>query len=237
MLTFLVGVLSTAYICIVHLYPCTPGRECALHSVRRVRARQSIVLVIGAVLALASAFDSAQTLPSHAVLPSDDGQPIGFTGYVKDPESGLYYAGARYYDPTIGRFTTEDPENGSPMNPPSLHRYLYAYANPATYTDSTGRQVDVYDPEQVARSQGWNEEQTARAVAAHVAAEDFRAGAAYGAGKQVVRGAYGVAKWGARLLGKTFFDVGDTKDIVDPIISGLVGVADAIRSGPNALVE
>jgi RHS repeat-associated protein len=196
-----------------------------------------MLLVIGAMLALASAVNWAQTLPYRAELPSGDGQPIGFTGYVKDPEAGLYYAGARYYDPAIGRFMTEDPESGSPMNPPSLHRYLYAYANPATYTDSTGRQVDIDDPVLVAKNQGWNEEQTATAVAAHVAAEEFRSGAAYGAGKQVVRGAYGVAAWGARLLAKTFFDVGDPKDIVDPIINGVVGVADAIRSGPNALVE
>ena len=72
-------------------------------------------------------------------LPSADKQPVGFTGYIKDSESGLYYANARYYDPSTGRFTTEDPEAGSDVKPPSLHRYLYAYANPTVYTDRTGR--------------------------------------------------------------------------------------------------
>jgi RHS repeat-associated protein len=77
--------------------------------------------------------------PGHANLPKGDDQPFGFTGYVKDPESGLYYAGACYYDPQTARFTTEDPEPGRDREPPSLHRYLYAYANPTAYTDSTGR--------------------------------------------------------------------------------------------------
>jgi RHS repeat-associated protein len=72
-------------------------------------------------------------------LASTDNRPIGFTGYLKDPESGLYYAKARYYDPATARFTTEDPEAGKDLEPPSLHRYLYAYANPTVYVDPTGR--------------------------------------------------------------------------------------------------
>ena len=37
---------------------------------------------------------------------------------------------ARFYDPEIGRFTSVDPFEGTVDEPPSLHRYLYAYANP-----------------------------------------------------------------------------------------------------------
>ena len=81
--------------------------------------------------------------PGVAELPTADEQPFGFTGYIKDRESGLYYAGARYYDPETARFTTEDPEAGRPMEPPSLHRYLYAYANPTAYTDPTGRATEA----------------------------------------------------------------------------------------------
>ncbi|WP_386071324.1 RHS repeat-associated core domain-containing protein [Tahibacter sp. UC22_41] len=78
---------------------------------------------------------------ANAELVSTDNQPVGFTGYVKDTESGLYYAKARYYDPATARFTTEDPEAGKDLEPPSLHRYLYAYANPTAYIDPTGREV------------------------------------------------------------------------------------------------
>jgi RHS repeat-associated protein len=80
---------------------------------------------------------------ANAELPKADHQPIGFTGYYKDTESGLYYAKARYYDPRIARFTTPDPLEGSAMQPPSLHRYLYAYANPTVYTDPSGRCADA----------------------------------------------------------------------------------------------
>lgn len=74
-----------------------------------------------------------------AELPNADGQPVGYTGYIKDAETGLYYAKARYYDPATARFTTEDPETGRDLEPPSLHRYLYAYANPTVFFDPTGR--------------------------------------------------------------------------------------------------
>jgi RHS repeat-associated protein len=35
--------------------------------------------------------------------------PFGYTGREFDPETGLYYYRARYYDPSSGRFTSEDP--------------------------------------------------------------------------------------------------------------------------------
>ncbi len=89
---------------------------------------------------------------ANAELASTDQQPIGFTGYLKDSESGLYYAKARYYDPATARFTTEDPEAGKDLEPPSLHRYLYAYANPTAYTDPTGRWVwDLFGRKDFAR--------------------------------------------------------------------------------------
>src|SRR5581483_5780317 len=64
--------------------------------------------------------------------------PFSFTGYEKD-ESGLLYAKARFYDPELGRFDSEDPVNGSFNNPPSLHKYLYAFDDPTVYTDPTGQ--------------------------------------------------------------------------------------------------
>ncbi|HEC95698.1 MAG TPA: hypothetical protein ENI50_01580 [Euryarchaeota archaeon] len=42
-----------------------------------------------------------------------------YTGKEKDI-TGLYYYGARYYNPEIGRFTTRDPEEGDIMNPQSF---------------------------------------------------------------------------------------------------------------------
>jgi RHS repeat-associated protein len=65
--------------------------------------------------------------------------PFGFTGHELDDETGLYYARARFYDPEVGRFLSEDPFGGLTEQPPSLHRYLYAYQNPTVYYDPTGR--------------------------------------------------------------------------------------------------
>jgi RHS repeat-associated protein len=179
----------------------------------------------------------AQAEGPRADLPDNDRQRIGFTGYVKDPESGLYYAGARYYDPAVGRFTTQDPVEGNPMRPPSLHRYLYAYANPTTYTDSTGRQVDIEDPSVAAWALGWNDEQYAEAVRVDTAAREVTGGIFYGASREVVKGAYSLGKWGARLVGKTLFDAGDAKDIVGPVVDTIGAISDAVKAGPVGFVE
>lgn len=61
-----------------------------------------------------------------------------YTGHYRDLETGLHYFGARYYDDEIGRFISQDPYLGQSTAPPSLHRYLYAYANPLRYVDLTG---------------------------------------------------------------------------------------------------
>ncbi len=74
--------------------------------------------------------------------------PFRFTGYQYDAATGLYYAKARYYDPELGIFLTEDPFEGQLDTPPSLHRYLYAYQNPTVFRDPTGRQ-NVFTPDEV----------------------------------------------------------------------------------------
>ena len=61
-----------------------------------------------------------------------------YTGHEFDPATGLYYFKARFYDPELGRFASEDPYLGDPTTPPSLGRYLYAYANPLLFVDLSG---------------------------------------------------------------------------------------------------
>lgn len=55
-----------------------------------------------------------------------------------DPDLGLYYLRARYYNPATGRFMSRDPENGRPLNPGSLHKYLYADGDPVNGLDRSG---------------------------------------------------------------------------------------------------
>ncbi|WP_229207195.1 MULTISPECIES: polymorphic toxin-type HINT domain-containing protein [unclassified Duganella] len=63
---------------------------------------------------------------------------FGYTGHQMDAETGLVYFQARYYDPQLGRFITQDPYEGDWNTPLSLHHYLYAYANPGRFVDLNG---------------------------------------------------------------------------------------------------
>jgi RHS repeat-associated protein len=60
-----------------------------------------------------------------------------FTGKELEA-SGLYYYGARYYDPVIGRFISADSIVPKPGDPQSLNRYSYARNNPLYYVDPSG---------------------------------------------------------------------------------------------------
>ncbi|MFC5401490.1 RHS repeat domain-containing protein [Cohnella soli] len=64
--------------------------------------------------------------------------PFKYSGEIYDDESGLYYLRARYYDPSISRFITEDTYEGQINNPLTLNLYTYVGNNPLIYTDPTG---------------------------------------------------------------------------------------------------
>ncbi|MBB6520016.1 putative Ig domain-containing protein [Pseudoteredinibacter isoporae] len=61
-----------------------------------------------------------------------------FTGEQYDPTLGQFYLRARYYDQESGRFTQMDTWMGYSQDPITLHKYLYAHADPVNMTDPTG---------------------------------------------------------------------------------------------------
>lgn len=63
---------------------------------------------------------------------------IGFAGKPFDDQTGLSFMGARYYDPTLGRFMGVDPREADPGDPHSFNRYAYANNNPYKYVDPDG---------------------------------------------------------------------------------------------------
>ncbi|MBU7047231.1 MAG: RHS repeat protein [Theionarchaea archaeon] len=71
-------------------------------------------------------------------------EPHLFTGKEKDA-TGLYYYGARYYDPDIGRFTTRDPLAGERSSPQSSNRYAYCANNPVKLVDLAGLAYSTCD--------------------------------------------------------------------------------------------
>jgi RHS repeat-associated protein len=83
-----------------------------------------------------------------------------FTGKELDATTKLYYYGARYYHPSIARFTQPDPLEYSDMgirlaggenlkiflkNPQNFNRYSYCLNNPLKYIDSYGL-LTIYIP-------------------------------------------------------------------------------------------
>ncbi|MDC0747110.1 M91 family zinc metallopeptidase [Polyangium sp. rjm3] len=60
-----------------------------------------------------------------------------YTGKEKDQETGLYYHGARYYAPWLGRWTSADP--AGMVDGPGL--YNYAVCDPISLHDPTGKEV------------------------------------------------------------------------------------------------
>lgn len=94
-----------------------------------------------------------------------------FTGQRLDG-TGLYYYGARYYDPEIGRFISPDSIVQSYANPQSLNRYSYVLNNPLKYVDPSGH--IVFDLEDIMETEEAGMPVSPEAYKAALAFEEFR---------------------------------------------------------------
>jgi len=77
-----------------------------------------------------------------------DGNHYKYTGKEFDAETGLYYYGARYYSPALGRFTSPDPKVVSRQrmfDPQQWNMYSYSRNNPTSYFDPDGKEVRALD--------------------------------------------------------------------------------------------
>ena len=68
--------------------------------------------------------------------------PFQYTGREMDSETGLYYYRARYYDPSTGRFLSEDLPFIDGVN-----AYTYVDNEPVDWLDSSGNSRDTYVPD------------------------------------------------------------------------------------------
>jgi RHS repeat-associated protein len=55
--------------------------------------------------------------------------PIRYRGYYWDAETGLFYVGSRYYDPTTGRFINADATEALGLSGNILSTNMFAYCN------------------------------------------------------------------------------------------------------------
>jgi len=136
------------------------------------------------------------TNPSASAVFADGYQPFGqdngivtgsqayrFTGKPVSQTTGLYYDYQRWYDPSIGRFFSQDALSGSLSDPQSLNRYTYARNAPTVLTDPTGLMIDRACPDTCGGSGGVADVLTATIVLLsggdlhlHVGLSDFVTG-------------------------------------------------------------
>ncbi len=101
--------------------------------------RTLIADALGSVLAQTDGAGAVQTQYSYSpygetqTSGTADGNPVQYTGREND-QTGLYYYRARYYDPQLKRFISEDPIGlGGGVN-----QYSYVDGNPISLVDPTG---------------------------------------------------------------------------------------------------
>ncbi|HCV04479.1 MAG TPA: hypothetical protein DG048_17725 [Pseudoalteromonas sp.] len=88
----------------------------------------------------------------HSPDSSNVNNEAGFTGHILDNDLSLIYMQARYYDPVIGRFYSNDPvdalghmQRGNSITH-GFNRYAYSNNNPYKYTDPDGEFIQFIIP-------------------------------------------------------------------------------------------
>ncbi len=81
-----------------------------------------------------------------------------FTGQRLESAIGLYYYGARWYDPALGRFVQADTIVPDMNNSQAYDRYVYVYNNPLRYIDPSGH----FTEEEICKYWGYCDEKSAR---------------------------------------------------------------------------
>ena len=66
-------------------------------------------------------------------------QPFTYTGYQRDSIANTYYAQARDYIPSVGRFNGEDVIKGNIIRPLTMNQYAYCLNQPIDFIDLDGR--------------------------------------------------------------------------------------------------
>jgi RHS repeat-associated protein len=119
----------------------TAGIDQAFTRTDTTSARYLLTDALGSTLGLTDALGSLPTSYTYepygktTVTGSADGNTQQFTG--RENDGSLYYYRARYYNPTFGRFVSEDSANWLT----GLDLYSYANLNPISLRDPTGRET------------------------------------------------------------------------------------------------
>ena len=81
---------------------------------------------------------------------------LWYNGKPTEDSSGLSYYGGRWYNPTMGRFYSVDPQRFRDDNPLSFNRYAYANNNPYRFIDPNGSEPsELNEMATGGRGAGW----------------------------------------------------------------------------------
>jgi len=83
-------------------------------------------------------YDAFGILIHSSTSTSDLNSVYGYRGEQFDPDLGTYYLRARFYNQGTGRFWNQDSYEGRVSDPASLHKYIYAHADPVNGHDPSG---------------------------------------------------------------------------------------------------
>jgi RHS repeat-associated protein len=135
-------------------------------------------------------FPYGETWVHASASPGNHSMPYRFTGKEQDPETGLYYFGARYYDARLSKWISTDPALGKYLpgagkgnddlpgmggvfNPVNMSVYHYGGNNPLVYIDPDGKKIYLVhrelnlNPKKVTDSQKEASVRSTRRIAAH----------------------------------------------------------------------
>jgi len=157
----------------------------------------------------------------------------GFTGKELDSKSNLYYYGARYYDPVIGRFITADKVSGKLGKPQTLNRYSYVSNNPLKLIDPSGNAEGEAKYNYYAQSDASNVSINPVSEWEMAEPDSFYSKSGYGAGNDfvAVTGKFSEAAWYDSTRNVSFIPSGIQGTVVDEVTPAIVGSAAGLLYG------
>jgi len=139
---------------------------------------------------------------------------VKYTGYELNQEGGLglYHAGARLYDPEVGRFMQQDPLTGKY---PGWSPYVYALNNPLIFIDPDGREVVSSDSAVLAEiAQGLNANEKFKGAGIYVSSREVDGEKEYYLAVDPESG----FDWGRDVETEAFYDVIVTTEAIFDIV-------------------